>query len=149
MESLLCTIAETAALLRVSVDTIRRSIRAGVIPCKHIRCNVRISRAWIDSYVAECAPMLLTRRQVSVKLGVSKGVVDSLRRRGLLPTVRIAGRTLIPVSAVNEYVKRNAFAFLRTKANLAPVPRPASAPSGGSHAAAPVRRTVFSNVRGV
>ena len=154
MEALLCTIAETAALLRVSPVTIRRSIRAGVIPCKRIRNNIRISRAWIDSYVAECAPMLLTRRQVSAKLGVSKYAVDSLRRRGLLPTVKIAGRTMVPVSAVNEYVTRNQFAFLRAKPVARLATRPASSASDAQHPASgtnfvPQRRTVFSNVRGV
>lgn len=64
-DPLLCTIAEGAALLRISVDTIRRSIRLGIIPTKRIRTNIRISRAWLDSYVAECAPVLLTRRQVT------------------------------------------------------------------------------------
>lgn len=156
MEPVLLTIAETAALLRVSVDTVRRSIKTGIIPCKRIRTNVRISRAWLDSYVAECAPMLLTRRQVSVRLGVTKYVVDSLRRRGLLPTVKVAGRAMVPASAVNEYVKRNTFAFLRSTrqagANLAP--RPASLPNLVNHPAswaesAQHRRTVFSNVRGV
>ena len=52
---LLLTIAETAALLHVSLDTVRRSIRAGVIPCKRLRSNVRISRSWLDTFVAETA----------------------------------------------------------------------------------------------
>ena len=134
-------------MLHVSVDTIRRDIRLGIIPCKRIRTNIRISRAWIDSYVAETAPMLLTRRQVAAKLGVSKYVVDSLRRRGLLPTIKIAGRTMVPVSAVNEYVKRNAFAFLRPYATPS-VEHPAVPVQGGAQSA-PIRRTVFSSVRGV
>lgn len=151
MTTLLLTVAETAALLRVSVDTIRRSIRLGVIPCKRLRSNIRVSRAWLDSYVAECAPILLTRRQVAVKLGVSKGVVDGLRRRGLLPTVRIAGRTMVPASAVNEYVKRNQFAFLRParQRRTSDVLRPASSASGAAHPTLQVRRIGFSSVRGV
>jgi excisionase family DNA binding protein len=115
MESLLCTVAECAALLHVSVDTIRRSIRAGVIPCKRLRTNIRISRAWIEAYSAESAPVLLTRKQVAAKLGVSACSVDTLRRKGLLPTIKIEGRAMILVSAVNEYLKRNQFAFLRAK----------------------------------
>jgi excisionase family DNA binding protein len=114
MESLLCTIAETAALLRVSVDTIARTIKIGLIPTKRIRHSVRISRAWIDSYVAECAPILLTRRQVSRKLNVSVDSIGTLQRKGLLPTVIIDGRQRIPATAVAEYVKRNSFAFLRS-----------------------------------
>jgi excisionase family DNA binding protein len=147
MESLLCTIAETAALLRVSVDTVRRSIRAGVIPCKRLRTNIRISRQWIDNYVAETAPILLTRRQVAVKLGVSKYVVDGLRRRGLLPTVKVGGLTMVPAAAVSEYVKRNRFAFLRASGmRKSSAPRPASSTNLVEH---PVRTTMFSNVRGV
>jgi AmiR/NasT family two-component response regulator len=89
--------------------------------------------------------VLLTRRQVAVKLGVSIYVVDALRRRGLLPTVKIAGRTMVPVSAVNEYVERNAFAFVRTNAKSASVPRQAQPVPP----AVPVRRLGFSSVRGV
>lgn len=155
---LLLTIAEAAAMLRVSVDTIRRQIRLGIIPVKRIRTNIRISRAWIDSYVAETAPMLLSRRQVAVKLGVSNYVVDGLRRRRLLLTVTIAGRNMVPVSAVNEYVRRSAFAFLRPARKTPDVPRPASSANFAEHPASgsnldPQRssaaRTVFSNVRGV
>lgn len=150
MDALLCTIAETAALLHVSVDTIRRSIRAGIIPCKRIRTNIRTSRQWIDSYVAECAPMLLTRHQVAAKLGVSKYVVDSLRRRGLLPTVKIAGRTMVPVSAANEYVKRNQFAFLRPAGSAILAERPQQAVTNlVTRPAVPVRRLGFGSVRGV
>ena len=94
---LLVTIAETAALLRVSVDTIRRQITAGIIPTKRMRNTIRVSRAWIDSYVAESAPILLTRRQVSQKLNVSLESVRTLQRKGLLPTVIIAGRQESPV----------------------------------------------------
>lgn len=144
-DPLLLAVAECAALLHVSVDTIRRSIRAGIIPTKRIRTSVRISRAWLDSYVAETAPMLLSRSQVAAKLGVSKYIVDSLRRRGLLPTVKIAGRAMVPVSAVAEYLKRNQFAFLRAKPVARFATRPASPTKFVEHPA----RTVFSNVRGV
>jgi excisionase family DNA binding protein len=115
MDSLLCTMTEAAALLRVSVDTIQRSIASGIIPAKRIRCTVRISRAWLDSYVAESQPILLTRRQVSRKLGIGQYALRTLLRKGLLPLVRIGKLERIPVAAVNEYLKRNSFAFLRVR----------------------------------
>jgi excisionase family DNA binding protein len=148
MESLLCTIAETADLLRVSPDTIRRSISVGLIPVKRIRANVRISRAWLDSYVAESAPILLTRRQVSVKLGISARSVTTLQRKGLLPTVMVGALRRIPAVAVAEYLKRNTFAFLRPRKaprtvqhSAVAVPVPVPVPSG--------QRLGFSSVAGV
>jgi excisionase family DNA binding protein len=54
-------VAETAALLRVSVDTIKRQIKLGFIPTKRIRTSVRVSRAWLDTYVAETAPFRYSR----------------------------------------------------------------------------------------
>jgi len=114
MESLLCTVAECAALLHVSVDTIKRSIKSGIIPAKRLRATVRISRVWIDSYVAELAPVLLTRRQVAVKLGIGPYALRSLLRKGLLPLVTVGKVQHIPAAAVAEYLKRNAFAFLRS-----------------------------------
>lgn len=145
---LLCTIAETAALLHVSADTIEREIKRGIIPVKRIRHSVRISRAWLDSYVAESAPILLTRRQVSRKLGVGTNRVRTLQVKGLLSTVIIGRQQRIPASALAEFMKRNTFAFLRRKqpalserAHPAPVsprdPRPA------------IVRSRWSNVRGV
>src|SRR5579872_4241417 len=98
MESLLCTVAETAALFHVSVDTVTRQIKAGLIPSKRIRASVRISRAWIDSFVAESAPILLTRRQVSVKLGISLRSLHTLQIKGLLPTVMLGRWQRIPAA---------------------------------------------------
>jgi excisionase family DNA binding protein len=152
-DPLLCTVAETAALLRVSADTIRRSIAAGLIPTKRIRCTVRIPRTWIETYVAESAPILLTRCQVSQKLNVSVDSVHTLQVKGLLPTVIIAGRQRIPAAAVTEYVKRNSFAFLRSK-HRAGVPRgPAPAVNFGECPTVPVPALVgrvrFSSIRGV
>jgi excisionase family DNA binding protein len=122
---LLCTIAETAALLRVSVYTVRRSIAAGIIPAKRIRRTVRVSRAWLDSYVVETQPILLTRR----KLNIGATALRTLLRKGLLPLVRIGRLERIPVAAVNDYVKRNSFAFLRSGGRRAlNAPRSVSAP---------------------
>jgi excisionase family DNA binding protein len=112
-EITLLTIAETAALLHVSADTIEREIRRGIIPAKRIRSAVRISRAWLESYVAESAPILLTRRQVSRKLNVSADRVRTLQVKGLLSTVMIGRQQRIPASDLAEFLKRNTFAFLR------------------------------------
>src|SRR5689334_14807294 len=95
-ESLLCTIAETAALLRVSRDTVKRQIAAGIIPIQRIRRNIRISREWLNNYVAERAPILLTRRQTSAKLGVSVRTITTLQRKGLLPTVTVGEYRMVP-----------------------------------------------------
>ena len=130
--TLLLTVTETSKLMNVSRDTVVRWIKSGEVPVRRIRCSIRVPRAWIDNYVAECAPILLTRRQVSVKLGVSKYVVDGLRRRGLLPTVKVGGLTMVPACAVAEYVKRNTFQFLR--ARKAP-----ATPSGNPCAVASLR----------
>jgi excisionase family DNA binding protein len=154
MEPLLCTMTEAAALLRVSVDTIKRSIKAGTIPAKRIRCTVRISRAWLDSYVTETQPILLTRRQVSRKLGIGQYTLRTLLRKGLLPLVRIGRLERIPVAAVNEYVKRNSFAFLRSGRPAAPeAPRSVSSSPRDMHPV-PVsqfdtRRSMFSSVAGI
>jgi excisionase family DNA binding protein len=129
MEPLLCTIAETAALLRVSVYTVRRSIAAGIIPAKRIRRSVRISRAWLDSYVAETQPILLTRRQVSRKLGIGATALRTLLRKGALPLVRIGRLERIPVAAVNEYINRNRFAFLRSGGRTGSEPPRSVSPS--------------------
>jgi len=147
MESLLCTIAECAALLHISADTVEREIRRGIIPAKKIRSTVRISREWINSYVAESAPMLLTRRQVSRKLGISVTSVTTLQRKGALPVVMVIGRPMVPAAAVAEYVKRNSFAFLRsgTRKRNAPVQERCTVPA----VSVPVGRSRFSNIRGV
>jgi len=113
MEPLLCTVAETAALLRVSVDTVKRSIRSGIIPAKRLRTTLRVSRAWLDSYARESAPVLLSRKQVAVKLGISVHCVHTLQVKGLLPTVKVGSRKMVLAASVNEYLKRNSFAFLR------------------------------------
>jgi excisionase family DNA binding protein len=113
MEPLLCTVAETAALLRVSADTVRRAIAAGIIPTKRLRSTLRVSREWITRYCAESAPVLLSRRQVAQKLNISPLRVRTLRRKGLLPTVTIGKLQRIPAAAVAEYLKRNSFGFLR------------------------------------
>ena len=146
MESLLLTVAKTAALLRVSVDTIKRQITAGIIPVKRIRTSVRVSRKWVDAFAAESAPVLLSRRQVSAKLGVSTLSVRTLQRKGLLPTVKIGRMQRIPALAVAEYVKRNSFGFLRAKGS-APAARLAPRPA----VVAPVRSSAlgFQSVRGV
>ena len=125
-EPLLLTIVETAALLRVSVDTIKRSIRSGIIPAKRLRCTVRISRLWVDAFVLETAPVLLSRKQVARKLGISVDTVTRLQRRGVLPTVKIGGVQRIPVAG-------------------APLPLRAPAP----HVAAQPRRSPWSSMRGV
>jgi excisionase family DNA binding protein len=140
---LLCTIAETAALLHVSADTIEREIRRGVIPAKRIRSSVRISRAWLETYASESAPMLLTRRQVARKLNVSTDRVRTLQIKGLLSTVTIGKQQRIPASAVAEFLQRNTFAFLRSRQPAAPLPlrTPQSI-------LAPVRNR-YSNVRGL
>jgi excisionase family DNA binding protein len=151
-EPLLCTIAETAALLRVSSDTVKRSIAAGIIPVKRIRRSVRISRQWIDSYVAETQPILLTRKQVARKLGISVERVKTLLRKGLLTVVIIGRQQRIPVAAVNEYLKRNSFAFLRSGRPAASAPRSVSVSPRDTHPApsssSAERRPRFSSVRG-
>jgi len=155
MEPLLCTIAETAALLRVSVDTITRSIKAGIIPAKRIRRTVRISRAWLGSYVTETQPILLTRRQVSRKLGIGQYALRTLLRKGLLPLVRIGRLERIPAPAVNEYVNRNRFGFLRSgrPPRASSAPRSVSSAESAYHPAPsgsePKRRSRFSSVAGI
>ena len=148
---LVLTVAESAAILHVSVDTIKRQIRLGLIPTKRIKTGVRISRAWLDSYVAESAPVLMTRRQVSVKLGISTERVRTLQVKGLLTTVRIGTLQRIPAAAVAEYVKRNSFAFLRSGANLAPHSRRTTTSEVvvPVSVAVPSRRLGFSSVRSV
>jgi|SRR5579862_4518858 len=142
-DPLLLTVAETAAILHVSVDTIKRQIRLGLIPVKRIRTSVRVSREWIENYVAECAPILLTRRQVSVKLGIGKDALRSLLRKGLLPLVVIGKVQRIPASAVAEYLKRNQFAFLRSSgARMSSMPLPVASTCG-------TKFSRFSSVRGV
>jgi len=155
MEPLLCTIAETAALLRVSVYTIQRSIKAGTIPAKRIRRNVRVSRAWLDSYVTETQPILLTRRQVSRKLNIGAIALRTLLRKGLLPLVVIGKQQRIPVAAVNEYLNRNRFGFLRSgrPPRASSAPRSVSSAESAYHPAPsgsePKRRSRFSSVAGV
>ena len=143
---LLCTMTEAAALLGVSVDTIKREISRGIIPAKRIRRSVRISRSWLDSYVTETQPILLTRRQVSRKLGICRYALRTLLRKRLLPLVRLGRLERIPVAAVNEYLKRNQFAFLRSgrtatasKFDTVPV----STSRGGAH------RSQWTSVRGL
>jgi excisionase family DNA binding protein len=133
MEPMLCTLAETAALLRVSVYTVRRLITAGIIPAKRMRRTVRISRAWLENYVAETQPILLTRRQVARKLGISEARVRTLLRKGLLTVVMIGKQQRIPAPDVNEYVKRNSFAFLRSGVRKSSAPL--SSPNLGDHPA--------------
>jgi hypothetical protein len=73
-----------------------------------------------------------------------------LQRKGLLPTVIIAGRQRIPAAAVAEYVKRNSFGFLRS--SRTPSPRDARSECGTKfvpHPAVPAGRTRFSSIRGV
>jgi len=147
MEPLLCTIAETAALLRVSADTITRSIKAGIIPAKRLRATVRVSRAWLDSYVAETQPILLTRRQVSRKLNIGTIALRTLLRKGLLPLVVIGKQQRIPVTAVNEYVNRNRFAFLRVSRSPRDLLRVSSAKLAVVPAPTSPRRSRFSRVR--
>jgi len=154
MEPLLCTMTEAAALLHVSVDTIERSIKSGLIPAKRMRCAVRISRAWLDSYVAESQPILLTRRQVSRKLNIGAIALRTLLRKGLLPVVMIGKQQRIPVAALNEYVNRNRFAFLRSGRPAASgASRSASTAKLAAHpapsASSAERRSRFSSVRGL
>jgi excisionase family DNA binding protein len=153
MDPLLCTMTEAAALLHVSVDTIKREIKRGIIPAKRIRCTVRISRAWLTNYVTETQPVLLSRRQVSRKLGIGQYALRTLLRKGLLPLVRIGRLERIPVAAVNEYVKRNSFAFLRSRrgGSEPPLPAPSSPrdvlPVSGSPRE--LHRPRFSSVAGI
>jgi excisionase family DNA binding protein len=149
-DPLLCTIAETAALLHVSTDTVKRSIRSGLIPAKRLRCTLRISRAWVDAFVAESAPMLLSRRQVSRKLGVSCESVRTLQRKGLLTTVMIGTQQRIPVASIDEYLKRNSYGFLRSNRRVPEAPRDDHPASVSPRPAHPVgSRPQWSNVRGV
>ena len=148
MEALLLSVTEVATLLHVHHTSVRRSIRAGLIPSKSLRGSIRISRAWVDAFVAETAPILLSQTQVAVKLGVSCSTVRALQRKGALPVVMFGAIRRIPVAAVNEYVKRNAFVSVQPKraASVVTVPRPAVA----QPVAAPVRsRLGFSSHRGV
>jgi excisionase family DNA binding protein len=98
-DPLLLTAAETAALLHVSCDTVERSIKVGLIPSKKIRTSIRVSREWVTAFCAELAPILFTRRQVSVTLGISMTYVRTLQIKGLLPTVKIGKAQRIPAAA--------------------------------------------------
>jgi len=149
MEPLLCTVAETAALLRVSVDTITRSIKAGIIPAKRMRSTVRISRAWLDNYVAETQPILLTRRQVSRKLNIGAIALRTLLRKRLLPVVVIGKQQRIPAPAVNEYLNRNRFGFLRSGRPERSVSSSPREPHPAPVSAADTRRPRFSSVAGI
>jgi hypothetical protein len=111
---------------------------------KRIRSSVRVSRAWVEAYCAESAPILLTRRQVATKLHISVNGVGTLLRRGMLPTVKLGKIQRISAAGVNEFLKRNT--FLRPNgAKSAPVPR--TTPKLGEVPPMPVRRSRFSNVR--
>jgi excisionase family DNA binding protein len=47
----------------------------------------------------------LTTRQVAQRLGVSRQTIVNWTRKGLLPGVRLGGRTMIPAAALDRFAR--------------------------------------------
>lgn len=68
--------------------------------------------------------MLVDRREAAKLLGVSAGTIDNLRRRGELPSVKIAARRL--------FDPRDLVALVDARKTMAPtIGTPGAAPGGG------------------
>jgi DNA-binding transcriptional MerR regulator len=50
-------------------------------------------------------PMLVDRREAARLLGVSAGTIDNLRKRGAIPSVKIATRRLYDVGDLRRFVE--------------------------------------------
>ncbi|MFZ2874574.1 MAG: helix-turn-helix domain-containing protein [Phycisphaerales bacterium] len=51
------------------------------------------------------APLLVDRREAGRLLGVCGNTIDNLRRRGELPSVKIASRRLFDVADLRRYIE--------------------------------------------
>lgn len=57
-------------------------------------------------YTPGAAPLLVSERDAGRWLGVCPNTVGNLRRRGLLPSVKIGARRMYAVDDLREFVER-------------------------------------------
>jgi excisionase family DNA binding protein len=54
---------------------------------------------------ATTAPLLVDRREAARLLGVSPGTIDNLRKRGQLPSLKLASRRLFDVADLRRFIE--------------------------------------------
>lgn len=60
----------------------------------------------MDTTTTEQAPLTITVEQAAQLLGISRGLAYDLVRRGEIPAIHLGRRVVVPVTAIEEILRR-------------------------------------------
>lgn len=60
----------------------------------------------MDATTTEQAPLTITVERAAQLLGISRGLAYDLVRRGEIPAIHLGRRVVVPVSAIDEILRR-------------------------------------------